>query len=239
MAASSSQKRAKVGSPASLRDPDERLPLAERALAAGERERAGELLAERSRAVARRELERLPQRLAGAEREREHRDRLRQVEEDRLPPPLHLRSQHEIGNEEARDGEEQQDAGRGQASARGRVGKERDERHGERHERLVREEAGERLPAARLAQVALVGGAQAGEPGWRLEPEPATRNPARAQALGPREADGERRPAEGIGVGEKEPAGDEARAREEEHGVHRPPPVRRGSGTRPSRSMSR
>src|SRR6266511_4691423 len=138
-------------------DANECLPLAERALATGERERPRQLLAERAGAVAGGELERLPQRLAGAEREREHRDRLRQVEEDRLPPPLDLRSQHEIGNEEARDGKKQQDAGRGQAAAHGCIGKERDERQGERHQRLVTEEAGERLAAARLAQVALVG----------------------------------------------------------------------------------
>jgi hypothetical protein len=62
---------------------------------------------------------------------------------------------------------------------------------------------------------------------------------ARAQPLRPREADGERRPAEGIGVGEQEPASDEAHAREQKHGVHRAPPVLRGSGTRPSRSISR
>src|SRR5919109_802008 len=93
-------------------DPDECRPLPDRALPAGERERARELLAERARAVARRELERLPQRLAGTKREREHRDRLGQVEEDRLPPPLHLRSQHQIGDEEAGEGEEQQDPGR-------------------------------------------------------------------------------------------------------------------------------
>src|SRR6266540_4357610 len=60
-------------------DSDERLPLAEPALAARERERPRQLLAERARAVAGGELERLPQRLAGAEREREHGDRFRQV----------------------------------------------------------------------------------------------------------------------------------------------------------------
>ena len=81
-------------------------------LLGAERVIAIELLAERSRAVTRRELKRLPQRLASSERERQHRDRLRQVEEDRLPPPLHLRPQHQIGNEEARDRKEQQNPGR-------------------------------------------------------------------------------------------------------------------------------
>src|SRR6266545_245509 len=70
------------------RDPYERLPLAEPALPARQRERALQLHTERTGGVARGQLERLPQRLARTQRQGEHRDRLRQVEEDRLAPPL-------------------------------------------------------------------------------------------------------------------------------------------------------
>src|SRR6266536_5776408 len=109
-------------------DADECLALAERALATGERERPRELLAERAGAVAGGELERLPQRLTSAEGKREDRDRLRQVEEDRLPPPLDLRAKQEVWNEEAGEPEEEQDAGRRQPAGRGRVREQRDER---------------------------------------------------------------------------------------------------------------
>ena len=101
MAASSSAKRAKCGSPALACDLHERLALVEAAFAAGARERPRELVPERAAAVARGELERLPQRLAGAERERHHRERVGQVEEDPLPPPLDLLAQRQIRDEEA------------------------------------------------------------------------------------------------------------------------------------------
>ena len=221
------------------RDADERLTLVERALPAGERERARQLLAERPRAVARGELERLPQRLAGAEREREHRDRLGQVEEDRLAPPLHLRAEYEVGDEEAGEREQEQHPGRGQAPGRGRIGKQRNERRGDRDERLLQDEAGERLSGARLAQVALVRGAHAVEPRRQLDRRPVADRRLHAGSRRAGKADRERRPAVRVRVGEREPARDQTRAREEEHEVHGPPPVRRGSGTRPSRSMSR
>src|SRR5207253_4170804 len=70
--------------------PNERLTFGEAALAAGERQRSLEFGAERATAVATGQRERLPQRLAGAEREREHRDRLWQVEEDRLAAAAQL-----------------------------------------------------------------------------------------------------------------------------------------------------
>src|SRR5581483_11526969 len=220
-------------------DADERLSLAERALAACERERAGELLAERTGTVARGELERLPQRLSGAEREREHRDRLRQVEEDRLPPALDLRAKQEIGGKEASEHKQEQDASRRQPPGRGRIGQHRDQRRRERDQQLVGEEAGESLPATCLTKIAFVAGAQAGEPRGRLEHERATARPSRRDALGTGEAGSERRPPERMRVREEQAARDEADAREEERPVHWPPPVRRGSGTRPSRRMSR
>src|SRR6266536_1695919 len=220
-------------------DADECLALAERALATGERERPRELLAERAGAVAGGELERLPQRLTSAEGKREDRDRLRQVEEDRLPPSLDLRAKQEVWNEEAGEPEEEQGAGRRQPAGRGRVREQRDERRRERDQQLVGEEAGERLPAARLAQVALVRGAQTGEPRRRLEDERTTGRPTRWDALGAGEAGGERRTPERIRVGEEQAASDETGARQEQDAIHGPPPVRRGSGTRPRRRMSR
>src|SRR6266536_517343 len=185
-------------------DADEGLALAEPVLATGERERPRQLLAERAGAVAGGELERLPQRLTGAERERKHGDRLRQVEEDRLPPPLDLRAKHEVWNEEAGEPEEEQDAGRRQPAGRGRVREQRDERRRERDQQLVGKEAGERLPAARLAKVALVRGAQTVEPRRRLEDERTTGRPTRRNTLGAGETGGERRTPERMRVGEEQ-----------------------------------
>src|SRR5207245_6791207 len=111
------------------------------ALPTRQRERSLQLRAERTGAVARRQLERLPQRLAGAQRQRQHRDRLREVEEDRLAPALHLRAQDQIGHEEAGEREQQRETGGGQASDRSRVGEQRYQRGRDREQRLLRKEA--------------------------------------------------------------------------------------------------
>ena len=84
---------------------DERLALVETALTARKCQRALQFLSERPGRVAPGELQRLPQRLAGTEGERQHRDRVRQVEEDRLPALAHLVAKHEVGNEEPGDKE--------------------------------------------------------------------------------------------------------------------------------------
>ena len=72
-----------------------------------------------------------------------------------------VRSEHEIGSEEPGDGEEKQYSSRGQPSGRRRIGKKRDQRDGEGDERLMAEEARQRLPATRLAQIALIRRTQA------------------------------------------------------------------------------
>jgi hypothetical protein len=67
----------------------------------------------------------------------------------------------------------------------------------------VGEEAGERLAATRLSEVALIGRAQTGEPRWRLEHERAAARPDRRSTLGAGEAGGERRTPKSVRVGEE------------------------------------
>src|SRR6266511_6131954 len=205
------------------RDPYERLPLAEPALPARQRERPLQLRAERTGGVARGQLERLAQRLARAQRQREHGDRLRQVEEDRLAPALHLRAQDQIGHEKAGDREQQRDTRGGQASDRGRVGEQRHQRRRDREQRLLRKEAWQRLATACAAKVAPIRLDYARERGRRLDPErPAVRPAGDVGSLRPRQPDRKRGPAAAeVEVREQQPASEQAEGRQREQRVHR------------------
>src|SRR5581483_2973411 len=87
-------------------DLDERLTLAH-ALPPRERQGALQLRPQRTVRVLRRQLERAPERLPRSESEREHRECLRQVEEDRLAAALPLLAQQQVGNEGPSRGEQE------------------------------------------------------------------------------------------------------------------------------------
>src|SRR5581483_5765463 len=95
--------------------------------------------------VLRRQLEGAAERMSGPECQREHRKRLRQVEEDRLPPALALLAQKQVGDE----GPSRSEHGEGSR---------------EREERLVREQQPQGLAIAGATQLARVMGGETREP---------------------------------------------------------------------------
>jgi hypothetical protein len=64
-------------------------------------------------------------------------------------------------------------------------------------------------------------------------------SPTPHRSARPLEASGERRPASDDWIGDQQPARDECKRGEKERCAHVRPPVRRGSGTRPSRRIIR